>query len=370
MSGYSAMNDTTSSKQTWRHELGLRAGEWVEVRSREEILSTLDKNGRLDELPFMPEMFDCCGKRFRVWKRSHKTCDTVNKTGGRRMSAAVHLEDIRCDGSGHGGCQAGCLIFWKEAWLKRSDPPGRPALDNPMPAGNGSVSDAAPSEKQIRELARASDDADDANPTYVCQATLLPRATTPLSWWDIRQYFEDYTSGNATIRQLLSGGMYVFCYSLIRLTRRYSSRGAGALTRLYDSYQAAVGGVPFPRRWGAIPAGQKTPSRPLHLQAGDLVQVRTYADILSTLDTNNRNRGMFFDAEEVPYCGKTLRVRSTVNKIIDEKTGRMLALKDHNVILEGAICQARYSDRRMICPRAIFSIWRETWLDRLDGEQT
>jgi hypothetical protein len=61
-------------------------------------------------------------------------------------------------------------------------------------------------------------------------------------------------------------------------------------------------------------------------------------------------------------CGKTFRVRSTVTKIIDEKTGKMLTLKDRNVILEGAICQARYSDRRMMCPRAIYSIWRETWL--------
>ena len=28
------------------------AGDWVEVLSKEEILRTLDKNGRLDKLPF------------------------------------------------------------------------------------------------------------------------------------------------------------------------------------------------------------------------------------------------------------------------------------------------------------------------------
>ena len=33
----------------------LRAGDWVEVRSKEEILATLDENGRLQELPFMPQ---------------------------------------------------------------------------------------------------------------------------------------------------------------------------------------------------------------------------------------------------------------------------------------------------------------------------
>ena len=78
---------------------------------------------------------------------------------------------------------------------------------------------------------------------------------------------------------------------------------------------------------------------------------------------------MFFDAEEVPYCGKQHRVRSTVTRIIDERTGKMLTLKDHNVILEGVYCQARYSDRRMLCPRAIYSYWRETWLKPASEEQ-
>ena len=47
----------------------LSVGDWVEVRSKEEILSTLDSNGRLDGMPFMPEMFAFCGKRFQVYKR-------------------------------------------------------------------------------------------------------------------------------------------------------------------------------------------------------------------------------------------------------------------------------------------------------------
>ena len=55
-----------------------RAGDWVEVLSKEEILGTLDKNGRLDELPFMPQMFKYCGQRFRIYKSAYKTCDTVS----------------------------------------------------------------------------------------------------------------------------------------------------------------------------------------------------------------------------------------------------------------------------------------------------
>lgn len=96
----------------------LRAGDWVEVKTIEEILATLDEKGRLENLPFMPEMVAYCGRRFRVESRAHKTCDTVNKTGGRHLRGTVHLEGVRCDGAGHGGCQAQCLIFWKEDWLK------------------------------------------------------------------------------------------------------------------------------------------------------------------------------------------------------------------------------------------------------------
>src|SRR5262252_11093353 len=96
----------------------LRAGDWVEVRSKEEILATLDRNGQLEGMPFMPEMFSACGKRFQVYKRAHKTCDTVHEYKGRKMKDAVHLDGVRCNGEAHGGCEASCLIFWKTAWLR------------------------------------------------------------------------------------------------------------------------------------------------------------------------------------------------------------------------------------------------------------
>jgi hypothetical protein len=350
-------------KSVTEFPLGLRAGEWVEVRSKDEILATLDENGRLDGLPFMPEMVGFCGKRFRVWKRAHKTCDTVNKTGGRRVAAAVHLENLRCDGSGHDGCEAACLIFWKEAWLRRVDS----SLPAPVPVG---VATGHPIHEIVWRSSREKDDGTETVPIYVCQATMLPQASSHLPWWDLRQYVEDYTSGNTSLWQLLSGAVYVSYDALVRNVGQRSHTLRFALIGLYDWVQYRRGGVPYPRRWGAIPAGQRTPSRPLHLKPGDIVRVRSYSEILSTLDVNNRNRGLFFDAEEVPYCGKTFRVRSAISRFVDERTGRMLTLKDRNVILDGVICQAHYSDRRMFCPRAIYSFWRETWLEPVSRPST
>src|SRR5262245_5692728 len=97
--------------------LRLRRGECVEVRSEAEILATLDASGALDGLPFMPEMRAYCGGRFRVSARADRT--VVQQLGVRRMQDTVHLEELRCDGAAHGGCSRGCLIFWKEAWLRR-----------------------------------------------------------------------------------------------------------------------------------------------------------------------------------------------------------------------------------------------------------
>src|SRR5262245_44863422 len=96
-----------------------RAGEMVEVRNKDEILATLSSDGCVDGLPFMPEMIRFCGQQFRVRAVAHKACDTSHGTWqNRRLRAAVHLEDLRCDGSAHGGCEAACSLFWKDVWLR------------------------------------------------------------------------------------------------------------------------------------------------------------------------------------------------------------------------------------------------------------
>lgn len=341
----------------------LKAGEWVEVRSKEEILATLDEHGRLAGLPFMPEMFNYCGKRFRVFKRAHKTCDTIGACTGRRMAEAVHLENVRCSGEQHGGCQANCMIFWKEAWLKRpasqragGDSDAVAPADQVRSAGSVSCSEqTVVQEAQIQPVSGV-------EPVYRCQATELPKATELLPWWHIAQYVEDYSSGNVTLRQMIVSGLHSVWYHLSE-----AGIGLGPLMRwLYDKVQSLRGGVPFPWRRGTIPLGQKTPSASLNLQPGDWARVKSYKEILATLDQANKNRGLFFGPEEVPYCGRTLQVRQRVERIIDEKTGKMIRLKTPAVILEEAYCQARYCEWRKFCPRAIFTYWREVWLERAD----
>jgi hypothetical protein len=346
----------------------LRAGDWIEVRSKEEILRTLDKQGRLDGMPFMPQMFEYCGKRFKVYKRAHKTCDTIAfnwDSPGRSVAGGIHL-DLRCDGTAYGGCQATCLIFWKEQWLKPADEAeghtasgtfaGGACIDAPVDAGDECT------ELDVFKATCAPRQNLGDEAVYRCQATRLFDYTKPLPWWDPRQYVEDHTSGNASIWRIVCGAIYVcYFYGTLSFSRRYG----GPARWVYDRFQRLWGGLPFPRHHGKLQAGQAGPVATLNLRPGEFVRVKSYDEILRTIDKDNKNRGMSFDGEMMPYCGSTYRVRSRVEKFIDEKTGKMKALKTPAVILDDVYCRSRYSNERMFCPRSIFSWWREVWLERV-----
>jgi hypothetical protein len=339
------------------------AGEWVEVRSKEEILRTLDKRAQLEGLPFMPQMLQYCGQRFRVFKRAHKTCDTVNDYKGRKMNSAVHLEGIRCDGGAYGGCEAACLIFWKEAWLKSVADPRSPAAVSPeFEPTVGTASGSGCREEDVLAGTKASASAGESaqDPVYVCQATQVPAATEPLPWWNVLQYVEDLASGNAGVGRMARGFIYMGFNGLAN-----AGIGAGRPLRwLYDVFQRLRGGIPYPRKRGRIPAGAKTPDVKLNLQPSEWVRVKSYNEILETLDVHNKNRGLYFDAEMVPYCGRSFRVLRRVERILDEKTGKMMELKNPCIMLDGVVCQSRYSECRLFCPRSIYSYWREIWLER------
>ncbi len=312
----------------------------------------------------MPQMFQDRGQKFRVFKRAHKTCDTVNRPAGRRMSNAVHLEGIRCDGAAYGGCQAGCLIFWKVAWLKPVSIPNKSQPDMSDPdtdQGRRTNLGGRCTEADVWAGTKAAGDRDSDNPAYVCQITQLPAATEPLSPWDVRQYLQDYTSGNVRLGALLSGFVYATYNNTINL-----GIGVGAVMRwFYDRFQTLRGGILYPRRSGTIPKGQPTPAGILDLKPGELVKVKSYEEILKTVDTSNKNRGLYFDAEMVPFCGGIYRVRTRVSRILNEKTGKMLNMKNDCIILENVFCRACYSEERHFCPRSIYSYWRETWLERV-----
>jgi hypothetical protein len=339
--------------------LNLRVGEKVRVKNRQDILATLDQEGMLDRLPFMPGMLQHSGREFTVFKRADKTCDTIGKSAGRRMMNAVHLEGSRCDGATHGGCEAQCLIFWKEAWLERivggetsTSVIGRGSL--PFTKSAAVLTEAQLSATTIRPPVEGAE----AGTVYRCQATELRNATTELSSSDLSQYVRDITSGNIGVSAILSALVFRSFQRLLKL------RGYRVLLASYDWIQKLRGGVPYPYKQGRLIG--KTPSEKLNLQPGELVQIKSHDEILDTLNESNRNRGLWFDAEQVPYCGKTAKVLCRVEKIINERTGMMMKLPNDCLILEDVYCRAHYSSDRLFCPRSIYSYWHEVWLKKVN----
>jgi len=331
-----------------------RAGDLVEVRSKEEILATLDERGCVERMPFMPEMLKYCAKRFRVSAVAHKTCDTVHKTGGRRLQTTVHLAGLRCDGSAHGGCQADCNLFWRDEWLK---PAGGAAGDATSP----NAPSAGCSDEQFLASVRRLGGAAGEEPRYSCQATALHDATKLLRWWDLRQYVYDARTGNHSLGRtlrVLSLGMFR------RLLR--TPVGYRLMKLVNDVAHRLLTGRPTPDIHGKVGPGSPTPTGQLTLKPGDRVRIKSQAEIEKTVDKHGKNRGLSFDPEMVPFCGKVVTVRGCVSQILDERTGKMVQMKQPCIILEGIVCNAEYSQCRLMCPRAIPSYWRELWLERVD----
>ena len=336
----------TQAMRTIDSSLGLRVGEWVEVRSAEEILATLSDGHSVAGLPFMPEMLRYCGKRFRVYKSAHKTADTIELFTIRRMENAVHLEGLRCDGSSHGGCQAGCLLFWKECWLKRVPDGELIAKSNdrlPEPPAQKHTS-AVALDSLFRATTRPVTDGEPQR--YQCQATEMLNATTEVrrrERWDPRFYVKDITSGNVKL------------FDFIRF---------GALAML-NAFLRRWFGLSYPRVRGR--AGDKTPTGQLNLKVGELVRVRSKTEIEGTLNRHLRNRGLWFDVEMLPYCGKgNFRVLRRVDKILNEKTGHMMKFQNPCIILDGVTCSGNYLAGRMFSPKHEYIYWREIWLERVE----
>jgi hypothetical protein len=315
-----------------------RRGDVVRVRSREEILATLESDGTLASLPFMPEMLAYCGKELTVYARADKSCDTVEWTNNRRMANTVHLVGARCDGSAHGGCQAGCNLFWREEWLAWPDEPATPiATPTPGPAVPVTV-------QTLTAAARRSEDSS----AFRCQATEHFRASSPIPRHHYVQYLADVRTRNATPWVVIRGLSIMAFNKYQRLSRRIVPR-----------WLRIKGGRDYPFVIGTG-TGARTPVT--DLQPGDLVEVRSKADIMATLGPDQRNRNMWFDAEMLPFCGRRARVQRKVNQLLDERSGKMIKVSDC-VVLQDVVCLGLY---HQFCQRAIQPYWRSAWLRKIE----
>jgi hypothetical protein len=228
-------------------------------------------------------------------------------------------------------------MYWKTAWLRKVDA-NAPAATQPQQRPE------AARLLPLLTVASRRPPADDGAELYRCQATELLRAAPELvRIRDLGQYVQDVRSGNAS-------GWWALRTLVVALYNRMQG------TRLR---------IRAGRRWGNVTGtATQTPTARTNLQPGDLVRVKSKAEVGPTLNADLLNRGMGFDAEMGRFCGKTARVARRIDRIIDERTGRMLQMKNPCIVLEGVVCEGAFNFN---CPRAITPYWREIWLEKLDG---
>ncbi len=292
-------------------------GDMVEVLSESEILATLDENGTLEKLPFMPEMLKFCGKQFRVSRQAFKTC--VDDTEMREFDSTLFLEEVRCDGSSHGGCGRACLIFWKSAWLKKSVAPS-----SVKTCGGAKVTSA-----DLISLANQ-------DGQFFCQSTEILNASKPLPWWEPTQYVRDLTHNRFPILQWIQS-LFIAFYNKV------------AYIFKFNSWRFVAG------------ANEDFSTGSLNLKPGELVRVKSLAQIRQTLDADGKNNNLLFAPTMLSFCGQVMRVQDRVENIILEATTKQRKIKD-TVLLEGATCDGVC---HRLCPRQSFLFWRECWLERI-----
>lgn len=312
-----------------------RTRQKVNVRSAEEILATLDSDGTLDGLPFMPEMLHSCGRSFHVQSQVVKTCVDGHPMRQFPDDDVVILDGPRCDGSAHDGCKHGCRIFWKKAWLRPAD------------GGSPPVEQSSTALESLRARLKSKTDTQ----RYYCQSTQLYKAT---------RAFPDAQK-----------------HQTVRLALR--------AVRVGDLSPAAV--IKMTLRWLWLKVWrwadgdrwlrgtqQRTPTQSLGLQPGERVRIKSRAEIAQTLDNRGRNRGMGICTEMQRCFGHEAEVHYRVDRLIEESTGKMrelsdsVALKNINnseSLAEECLCYGQLGD----CPRGEIMYWREIWLERVGGGQ-
>jgi hypothetical protein len=307
--------------------LNLTAGELVEVLSPLEITATLDAEAKLDGIPFMTEMLAFCGRQFRILRRAHRTCTSG---GLRELEGTVQLDALRCDGAAHQGCQARCLLLWKERWLRRVEP-------KTGVTDHDTVANPIDYESASTFLIRSS--INEAG-LPVCQMTELLSAGCPIRLESRSRYW----------RQLI-----------YRILSRTITK-----TELHNSLTLLLGALILHSftLWARMPWNfsryQKTPTERLDLKVGEFVEVRRVREILATLDYKARNRGLGFKPEMFGFCGGKYRVLGRVERRIDEDKGCMRELRNDCILLESVSCQGQRSS----CARGDYHYWREIWLRR------
>ena len=267
----------------------------------------------------MPQMVELCGQSTTIVKWVTSSCvPTENGVLYGGVSDAVLLNVGRCDGQSFGGCQMDCPLMWKTAWLSNEV--------------NPEVEDCSDAASELRQLAERNAIAADG--CAKCQATQLVHISDTTQGSRLKQYATEMNLNRVSMSTIATS----FC--------------GGMLARLSGASGTVHGDL------------KRTPLVDLQLNVGEKVRVKSRDEIVKTLNTQGKNRGLWFDPVMLRYCGQELTVSKRVTVLVDETNGQIRNLKVPSVVLDDLRCD---SSQRRFCVRLLQLFWREAWLERVSS---
>jgi hypothetical protein len=104
-----------------RAENNLQFGDWVRVRSLEEIEATLDRWKEHKGCAFLEYMEQYCGTTQQVLQPMERFLDERDYKV-KKVRGVVLLKDVICHGTPvFGRCDRCCHLFWRVEWLEKID---------------------------------------------------------------------------------------------------------------------------------------------------------------------------------------------------------------------------------------------------------
>jgi hypothetical protein len=97
----------------------INLGDYVKVRSKQELLALMEE--KTYKCRIMPEMYESCGKRYKVLKKVENFYDEVKQKMCKCKDIFL-LEGSTCSGklgSFPQPCDLKCFYFWHKDWLEK-----------------------------------------------------------------------------------------------------------------------------------------------------------------------------------------------------------------------------------------------------------
>lgn len=294
-------------------------GEVVRIRTREEILLTLDANSSLDGCLFAGQMLDWCNTTQRVLKVVRCVFDECEYRMYETKYPFYILDGLICDGcvsEFEHVCDHGCQLLWHEEWLEEGSENYVFETDESIQCGIDEKTENTPTESILAPRS--------------CQLKAIDEIKNRNSW------FENIMQYRITI---LWSVKINFIYTL------------NSLSRLFAANQNKY--------------GENLPSDG-DIRPGDAVRVLGKNELKTILDAGNKYKGCQFVPEMFQFCDKEFVVLKTVKYFFDERQKRMCRCNDI-YLLSGVMCSGRRRAFSIPCDRSCFYFWHKHWLRKIHG---